>query len=183
MYSEANNLSGAHDEKRHSGSIERHSDEVLVIHDLPTNPYLKGLAWIMVGSIAVASILSTAASQDILSVLIFIVFCVTSVAFLTLGITTEIHVTSRTITKTWKTFTLVRNKVYPLDDYATAEILDRSQLIEGYPLSLFTVALVGSGRRIKVYSADDPEDAKAVQGEIADFVKKAAGSARQRQLG
>jgi len=129
----------------------------------------------MVGSIAVASILSTVASHDVISVLIFIVFCVASVAFLTLGITTEIHVTSRTITKTWKTFTLVRNKVYPLDDYATAEILDRSQLIEGYPLSLFIVALVGSGRRIKVYSTDDPEDAKAVRVKLLTSSKKQQG--------
>jgi len=161
----------------------RKSDDVLVIHDIPTNTFLKGLVWIVAGSIAVISALSIVTSQDVLAAVILIVVLVVSVALMTRGITTEINLTERTIRRTWKIGAFEWHRAYSLDDYESAEIQDKSRLIEEYPLSFFTVSFIGRGKHIKIYSTDDPEDAKAAQAEIAGFLRKAVESTPGRQSG
>lgn len=87
-------------------------------------------------------------------------------------ITTEIDLSGRTIRKTWKVFAFTWHKVYTLDDDMAAETRDQSRLMEGYPLPLFAVLLSGKGRKIKIYSTDDFEEAKAVQREITGLLMK-----------
>jgi hypothetical protein len=99
---------------------------------------------------------------------------VTAVRYL--RVTTEIDLTGRTIRKAWKALFIAWKKVYGLDDYATVEIQDKSRLMEGYPLPLFAVLLSAKGHRLKIYSTDDFEDAKAVQKEIGGFLSKAGVS-------
>lgn len=99
------------------------------------------------------------------------------------AVTTEIDLPGRIIRKTWKAFVFVWQKDYPLDDYETAEIYDKSRLIEGYPLSFFAVCLAGRGRRLKIYSTDDAEDAKAVQVELSCFLEKTCASTHQPKSG
>lgn len=85
-------------------------------------------------------------------------------------LTAEIDLSAGTIKKTWRAFVLKWHKAYTLDDYSTAEIQDKSRLIEGYPLHFFSVFLSGRGHRLKIYSTDEPEDAKAVKNALSAFL-------------
>ena len=87
------------------------------------------------------------------------------------GIITAIDRADRTIKRTWTIGAFAWHSVYSLDDYATVSIQDKSRLIEGYQLPFFSIYLAGRGRHIKIYSTDDAEEAKAIQGKIADFLK------------
>ena len=89
-----------------------------------------------------------------------------------LAMTTEIDLSAATIKKTWRAFIFKWHKVYALDDYSAAEIQDKSRLIEGYPLHFFAVSLSGRGHRLKIYSTDDSEDAKAVKNALSAFLSR-----------
>lgn len=85
---------------------------------------------------------------------------------------TESNLADKTIRTTWKVLAFTMQKVYSLDEYATVAIKDKGQVLEGYSMPLFFVQLVGRRKQIAIYSTDDPDEAKAVQGEISGFLKK-----------
>lgn len=85
---------------------------------------------------------------------------------------TEIDCAAGTIKKTWRAFVFKWHKVYTLDNYSTAEIQDKSRLIEGYPLHFYAVYLSGGGHSLKIYSTDDLKEAEAVRNEVAAFLAK-----------
>ncbi len=99
------------------------------------------------------------------------------------GVGTEINRAGRMIRKTWNAVGFTWRRDYPLDDYTTAEIQDKSLLMEGYSLPLFVVSLSGKGRRLKMFSTDDFEDAKALQREVIWFLTKAGVSTLRQQSG
>jgi len=98
-----------------------------------------------------------------------------------LGITTELDLSGRTIRKIWRAFALSWQKVYSLDDYIAVEIQDKIRLFEGYELSFFSVSLSGKNHRLKLYLTDDPEDAKAAQTTLSDFLSRSRASTPGRQ--
>ncbi len=98
-------------------------------------------------------------------------------------VTTEIDLPCKIIRKTWKAFVFAWRKHYPLDDYETAKICDKSRLIEGYQLPFFAVYLVGRNRRLKIYSTDDLEEATAIKGDIAGYLGKSSVSTLQMKAG
>ena len=93
-----------------------------------------------------------------------------------LHINTEIDLAEKTIRRTYKIGTFAWHRVYAIDDFATAEIKDKSRSIEGYRLPFFSVSLAGRGGHINVYSTDDAEDAKSVCETITGFLSKAGKS-------
>ncbi len=99
------------------------------------------------------------------------------------GAKTAINLADRTITKTWNVAGLTWRRSCALDDYTSAEIQDKSRLMEGYELPLFVVSLSGKGRRLKIFSTDDFEDAKALQREVIWFLTKAGVSTLRQQSG
>lgn len=100
-----------------------------------------------------------------------------------LQINTEIDLAEKTISRTFKIGAFEWHRVYSIDDFATAEIKDKSRLLEGYRLPFFSVTLTGRGGHIKVYSTDDAEDAKSVYGVIIGILGKAGKSTQQQQSG
>jgi len=123
----------------------------------------------MTGVVPVIAVQGVVAAQNVWAVIILIVVLLAGTALMAGGTATKINLADRTIRKTWQTFVFFRHRVYSLDDYTDAEIQAGNQLVEGYQLSFFTVALVGKDRSIKVYSTDDYEDAETVQKEISAF--------------
>ena len=158
--------------REHQGSVEKNSGNVLVIRDKPVSAHLKTLLWITLGTILLIAVLGVT-SQNILAVSMLIFVFLATTAFIARRIITEIDLADRTIRRTWKIVVLVWHRVYSLDDYATAEIKVKGQVIEGYSLPYFSVYLAGTGRHIKIYSTDDAKDATAVYGELRDFLDRA----------
>jgi len=183
MHSKLNHFSGGHCQGEHSRVIEKYGDNVLVIHDIPAGPLLKTLSWIVASAIPVIAVLGVLTTQNVTAVamVIFVVFA--SAAVMARRTHAEIDLADRKIMITREVFALARRKVYPLDDYATAEIQVKPRLIEGYSLPFFFVHLVGRGRQLALYSTDDPKEARAVQEEIAGFLGKAGVSTPQHQSG
>jgi hypothetical protein len=102
MHLKLNHFSDAHCRREHSGTIERKGDDVLVIHDISTNPLLKALSWMMAGSILVIAVLSAITTQNVLAIIMLIVILLSSVALSAGGLTMAIDFADRTIRRTWK---------------------------------------------------------------------------------
>lgn len=165
----------------HSRSVERDSDNVIVIRDLSASAHVKPLLWIMAGSIPIIAVVSVITSQSFIAVLALILVLLGSIAFTSRQAVTEINLADRTISKTWKIGAYARQKVYPLDDIVAVEIKDKDRMIEGYSLPFFSVQLVGRRKQITIYSTDDSEEAKAMQAEVAAFLKQSALSTQRLQ--
>lgn len=170
MYTKANHFSCVQGQ-RHSGPIERNSDDVLIIREIPSNPYYRKLVLITAGFIAVITILSAVTSQSLSAVLALSLILPGSIAFISRQTFTEINFADGTIRQTWQIRAYARHKVYSLNDFVTVEIKDKGRMIEGYSLPFYSVQLIGRGNQITIYSTEDPEEAKAVQEEIAEFLK------------
>jgi len=183
MHSKLNHLSGAHCQGEHPRVIEKHGDNVLVIHDLPTGPLLKTLAWMAAGAITVIAVLGALATQKVAAVVMVVFVVFASVVAKARRTHAEIDLADKKIRITQEVFALARRKVYPLEDHATSEIQAKPRLIEGYSLPFFFVYLVGRGKQIALYSTDDPKEAKAVQEEIIGFLRKAGVSTPRHQSG
>lgn len=183
MHSQLKRLAGAHCQEEHPRVLERHGDNVLVIHDLPAGPFLKTLAWPVAGAIPVIAVLAALAIEHVAAVVMVIFVFFASAALMARRTHAEIDLADRKIRITREIFALTRQKVYPLDDYAIPEIQAKPRLIEGYSLPFFFLHLVGRGKPITLYSTDDPEEAKAVQKEIAGFLGKTGASTPQHQSG
>jgi hypothetical protein len=165
----------------HSRAIERGSGNIIVIRDLPVSAHVKPLLWIMAGSIPVIAVVSVITSQSFIAVLALILVILGSIAFMSRQTITEINLTDRMIRKTWRIGAYARQKVYPLEDFVTVEIKDKGRMIEGYSLPLFSVQLIGRGKEIAIYSTNDSEEAKAMQSEVAAFLKQSALSTQRVQ--
>ncbi len=183
MHLNLNHLSGPHCRREHQGSVEKNSDNVLVVHDIPASAHLKTLSWIMVGAIPAIAVLGAITPQNFLATIMLILVLLASIAFIARRIITEIDLTERTIRRTWKIGTLAWHRVYSLDDYATAEIKVKDQVIEGYSLPFFSVNLAGTGRHMRIYSTDDAKDATAAYGAITVFLDGAGISTQKQQAG
>ena len=183
MHLNLNHLSGPHCRREQQGPVEKNSDNVFVIHDIPTSVHMKTLSWIMGAAIPVIAVLGAITPQNVLAVIMLILVILASISFIARLSITEIDLAERTIRRTWKIGVLAWHRVYSLDDYATAEIEVKGQLIEGYSLLFFSVYLVGTGRHIKIYSTDDAKDAMAVYGAITGFLDWAGISTQKQQAG
>jgi len=183
MHLNLNHLSGSHCRREHQGPVEKNSDNVLVVHDIPTAAHRKTLAWIMMAAIPVIAVLGAITPQNVLAVIMLILVLLASISFIARRIITEIDLAERTIRSTWKIGVLAWHRAYPLGDYATAEIKVKEQVIEGYSLPFFSVNLAGTGRHIRIYSTDDAKDATAVCGAITDFLDGAGISTQKQQAG
>jgi hypothetical protein len=150
---------------------------------MPAGPLLKTLSWIVASAIPVIAVLSALTTRNVTAIVMVIFVVFASVALMARRSRTEIDLADSEIMITREVFALARRKVYPLDDYATAEIQVKPRLIEGYSLPFFFVHLVGRGKRIALYSTDDPKEARAVQEEIAGFLRKAGVSTPRQQSG
>jgi hypothetical protein len=169
--------------REHQGSVEKNSDNVLVIRDKPASTHMKTLSWIMVAAIPVIAVLGAITPQNVLAVIMLILVLLASISFIARRIITEIDLAERTIRRTWKIGVLAWHRVYSLGDYATAEIKVKGQVIEGYSLPFFAVNLAGTGRHIKIYSTDDAKDATAVYIAITGFLDGAGISTQKQQAG
>jgi hypothetical protein len=85
------------------------------------------------------------------------------------GIKTDIDLANKTIRKTWKAAGFTWSRSYSLDDFTTAEIQDKSRLMEGYVLPFFVISLSGKGHRLKTYSTDNFEEADSVREQISEL--------------
>lgn len=183
MHLNLKHLSGPHCRREHQGPVTKNSDNVLVIHDIRTSVHMKTLPWIMTAAILVIAVLGAVTPHNVLAVIMLILVLLASTAFIARRIITEIDLDERTIRKAWKIGAFVWHRVYSLGDYATAEIKEKGQVIEGYSLLFFSVNLAGTGRPIKIYSTDDEKDATAVYGAITGFLDGAGISTQKQQAG
>ena len=181
MHSKLKPFPGAHCRGEHPRVIERRGDNVLVVHDMPAGPLLKTLFWIAASAIPVIAVLSALTTQNVAAVVMVVFVVFASVAVMSRRTHAEIDLADRKVMITREVFALARQKVYPLDDYATAEIQVKPRLIEGYSLPFFFVNLAGRGRQIALYSTDDATEAREVQEEITRFLRKAGVSTPRQQ--
>ena len=183
MHSKFHLSSGPFCRREQCGSIEKNAENIIVIRDKPTIAHLKTLFWITMGAILLIAALGAITSQNVLAVSILVLVLLASISFIARLIITEIDLAERTIRRTWKIGTLAWHRVYSLENYATAEIKVKGQVIEGYSLLFFSVYLVGTGRHMTIYSTDDAKDATAVYGAITSFLDGARISKQQQQAG
>lgn len=181
MCPKAKNLSASSFRDECLRGIECDGDRILAIHDMPTGPRLKLLFWIMAGGIPLLVVLSMAAPPTVSAVLMGIFVLVLLVAAQVRRTYAEIDLHGREVRMTWKAGPLVRQKAYALDDDVAVTIQDKGQVFEGYTMPLFSVVIAGRGKQITLYTTDDPEEAMAVQREIAAFMRTVCLSTQQRQ--
>jgi hypothetical protein len=142
MHLNVNHLSGLHSRREQQGTVEKNSDNILVIRDIPTSAHMKALSGIMVAAISVIAVSGATTSQNVLATIMLILVLLASIFFIARRIITEIDIAERTIRRTWQIGALVWHRVYSLGDYATAEMQVKGQGIEGYSWPFFWLILL-----------------------------------------
>lgn len=88
---------------------------------------------------------------------------------------TEIDLKDGVIRKTWKLMGFARSRTYELDSHVAVQIKDKSTILEGYNITSFGVYITSRSRKIRISSTDDLNEARFIQSEITEFLKKSAG--------
>ncbi len=168
----SNNFADAGCRSACSRHIERNSDNIIVIYDRPAGTFSKPLLWMMACSILGIAILGLVTSQGFSAIPVIVLFLLCSIAFLSRQTKTEMNPADRTVRMTRKVGLYEWKTVYSLDDIVAVEVTDESRMIEGYPLPLYSVKLIGKKKEIAIYSTDDPREANVLREEIATFLKR-----------
>ena len=112
MHLNVNHLSAPHSRKEQQGTVEKNSNNVLVIYDVPASAHMKTLFWIMVAAILLIAVLGAIIPQNVLAVSILVLVLLASISFIARRIITEIDLAERTIRRTWKIGALAWHRVY-----------------------------------------------------------------------
>lgn len=65
-----------------------------------------------------------------------------------------------------------RSRTYELDNHVAVQIKDNSTILEGYDITSFEVYITSRGRKIRISSTDNLNEAHLIQSEITEFLKE-----------
>ena len=87
---------------------------------------------------------------------------------------TEIDLKDRVIRKTWKLMGFARSRTDDLDNHVAVQIKDKSTILEGYTITLFEVYLTSRGKKMRILSTADLNEARLIRSQITEFLKESA---------